>query len=325
MDRSRHLAAGLDARLPLAPDLRQAFDDWYGWLASEKRFSAHTLNAYVHDLTEFFQFLSGHLGHAPSQEDLSALKVRDFRAWLASLNRKGLAKSSVNRALSVVRGFFRWAVRQERFENGALTSLRGPKQDKPLPKALTPEELADALDTLEAEDNGAAWVALRDKAVLLLLYGCGLRISEALGLTGASAPKAGQREIIVQGKGKKQRMVPLIPAVIEAVEAYRTACPYPLEDEQPLFRAKRGGALGARAIQQRLADLRLLLGLPPGATPHALRHSFATHLLGEGGDLRAIQELLGHESLSTTQRYTAVDSERLLAVYRQAHPRAKND
>ena len=206
-----------------------------------------------------------------------------------------------------------------------MTSLRGPKQDKPLPKALTPEELADALDTLEAEDNGAAWVALRDKAVLLLLYGCGLRISEALGLTGASAPKAGQREIIVQGKGKKQRMVPLIPAVIEAVEAYRAVCPYPLEDEQPLFRAKRGGALGPRAIQQRVADLRLLLGLPPGATPHALRHSFATHLLGEGGDLRAIQELLGHESLSTTQRYTAVDSERLLAVYRQAHPRAKND
>jgi integrase/recombinase XerC len=309
---------------PAEPDLLEAFEDWRAWLAHEKRFSPLTLEAYQRDLTGFLAFMSGHLGKAVGQGDLAGLNLRDFRAWLSALNRRGQSKASTNRALSVVRGFFRWAARQGRFENGALSSLRGPRQDRPLPKALSPEELADAIDALDEDPSTPGWIAARDRAVLLLLYGCGLRIAEALGLSAGSAPKPGQREMIVRGKGNKERMVPLLPVVTEAVAAYRAACPHPLDDEAPLFRAKRGGPLGARAVQQRLADLRLLLGLPPGATPHALRHSFATHLLGEGGDLRAIQELLGHESLSTTQRYTAVDSERLLAVYRQAHPRAKS-
>ncbi len=305
-----------------APDLLQAVDDWQAWLKVERRCSPHTLAAYTQDLDGFLAFLAGHLGGAPSLGDLGALRAADFRAWLARRAAQGLARSSTARALSTLRGFFRWCARRGLMENPALAAVKTPKAERPVPKALT---AADARDAVESVGEQAAedWVARRDTAVLLLLYGAGLRISEALGLSAEEAPRPGQDSLTVLGKGRKQRQVPLLPAVGEAVEAYRTACPWPLPAEQPLFRAIRGGALSAREVQRQVQRLRGRLSLPDSATPHALRHSFATHLLGAGGDLRAIQELLGHASLSTTQRYTAVDGRRLLDVYQDSHPRAR--
>ncbi|SMF08390.1 integrase/recombinase XerC [Tistlia consotensis] len=306
-----------------APDLLQAVEDWQAWLRSEKRASPHTLAAYTGDFDAFLAFLAGHLGGAPSLADLAALRAADFRAWLARRAGQGLAKSSTARALSTVRGFFRWSARRGLMENPILATVRTPKLDRPVPKALTAADARDAVETV-GELADEPWIALRDTAVLLLLYGAGLRISEALGLSAGEAPGPGQQALTVLGKGRKQRRVPLLAAIPEAVAAYRAACPWPLPAEAPLFRAKRGGALSPREVQRRVQLLRDRLGLPESATPHALRHSFATHLLGAGGDLRAIQELLGHASLSTTQRYTAVDGRRLLEVYEAAHPRARD-
>ena len=314
--------ADIPLGLPAAPDLRKAVEDWQAWLLHEKRYSKHTLDGYRRDLTSFLSFLSGHLGAAPALADLSALTPADFRAWMAERAGRGIERSSTARALSVLRGFFRWAERRGLAENAAIASLRNPRLPQSVPKALTPEEANDALEGV-GELAQERWIAKRDTALLLLLYGCGLRIGEALSLTAAEAPKSGQEGLTVTGKGNKQRVVPLLPVVGDAVADYVAACPHALSDAEPLFRGARGGALGPRQVQQRLQDLRGLLGLPETATPHALRHSFATHLLGGGGDLRAIQELLGHASLSTTQRYTAVDTERLLEVYRKAHPRAR--
>jgi len=308
--------------LATAPDLRQALAEWQAWLAHEKRVSSHTLIAYQRDLSDFLGFLVEHLGGSPSLAALSDLRAADFRAWLARRASGGLARSSTARALSTLRNFFRWAARRGLMENAALAGLRTPRQDQPVPKALTVAEARQAVTTVgELSDDD--WVGLRDTAVLLLLYGAGLRIGEALSLTAGEAPKPGQDHLQVTGKGRKQRQVPLLPGIPEAIAAYMAACPHPLAPAGPLFLGKRGGPLGPRAIQLKLQDLRGLLGLPETATPHALRHSFATHLLGGGGDLRAIQELLGHASLSTTQRYTAVDAARLIEVYDKAHPRAK--
>lgn len=305
-----------------APDLLAAVESWQDWLRSEKRASPHTLDAYTRDLDAFLAFLAGHLGGPPGLAELAALRPADFRAWLARRARQGLAKSSTARALSTVRGFFGWCARRGLAENPILATVRTPKLDRPVPKALTAADARDAVESV-GELADEPWVAARDTAVLLLLYGAGLRISEALGLTAGAAPGPGQQALTVLGKGRKERRVPLLPAIPEAIAAYRVACPWPLPDEGPLFRARRGGALSPREVQRRVQLLRGALGLPESATPHALRHSFATHLLGAGGDLRAIQELLGHASLSTTQRYTAVDGRRLLEVYGGAHPRAR--
>lgn len=315
-------ATGLVGRAA-APDLLSAVEAWQAWLRDEKRASAHTLVAYTTDLDAFLAFLAGHLGGAPCLADLAGLRAADFRAWLARRARQGLARSSTARALSTVRGFFRWTAQRKLMENPVLATVRTPKLDRPVPRALTAADARDAVETV-SELSDEPWIALRDTAVLLLLYGAGLRISEALGLTAGQAPQPGQDGLTVLGKGRKQRQVPLLPAIGEAVAAYRTACPWPLPEEAPLFRATRGGPLSAREVQRRMQLLRGRLGLPDSATPHALRHSFATHLLGAGGDLRAIQELLGHASLSTTQRYTAVDGRRLLDVYAAAHPRARD-
>jgi integrase/recombinase XerC len=305
-----------------APDLAAAIGEWQAWLRHEKRASPHTLAAYTSDLTDFLKFQSEHIGGPPSLAALDALRPVDFRAWLARRVRDGLAHSSNARALSVVRNLFRWLDRQGLADASAAASLRTPRVPRGLPKALSAPEAADVVDTV-AELARQPWIGKRDTAVLLLLYGCGLRIGEALSLAAREAPRPGQDGLVVTGKGDKQRMVPLLPVVVAAVQDYVAACPYPLPPEGPLFVALRGAPLRPRAIQRRLQDLRSLLGLPESATPHALRHSFATHLLAGGGDLRAIQELLGHASLSTTQRYTAVDSAALLRVYDAAHPRAK--
>jgi len=307
-----------------APDLAAAIRDWQAWLREEKRASPHTCLAYRRDLAQFLGFLSEHLGKVPALSDLSALRTGDFRAWLAARAGNGLARTSTARALSTLRGLFRWLKRRGLADNAALAALRTPKVPKAVPKALTAAEAEETIATIgELSDDD--WIGKRDTAVLLLLYGCGLRIGEALGLTRGMAPKVGQDALLVTGKGNKQRMVPLLPVVTQAVADYLAACPFAQQKDAPLFLAKRGGALSAREVQRRMQHLRALLGLPESATPHALRHSFATHLLAGGGDLRAIQELLGHASLASTQRYTEVDVAGLLDVYDRAHPRARHN
>lgn len=316
--------ARLSRDVPLADlldsSLAKAVGNWQRWLSDERRCSPHTCDAYARDLDGFLRFLSGHLGGAARLGDLETLKPADFRAWLARLAGSGRKRTSIARALSVVRGFFAWLERNGLAANHAIRALRTPKIPHSVPKALTVGEAAETIDmagTMAADD----WIGLRDIAILTLLYGCGLRIAEALSLTRAEAP-AGD-VITVTGKGSKQRMVPILPVVRDAIDTYLNACPWRMEPGDPLFVGARGGPLRARIVQRQMQALRALLGLPETATPHALRHSFATHLLAMGGDLRSIQELLGHVSLSTTQRYTEVDAGRLLDEYRATHPRAR--
>ena len=305
-----------------APDLHAAVDDWQAWLRNERRAAANTRAAYLSDLARFLEFTSEHLGKPPSLHDLDRLRPADFRAWLAARANGGAGLGTRARGLSVVRGFYRWLARAGLADNPAVTALKTPRVPKPVPKALDAEAALDLLDTAP-ELARATWIGKRDVAVLILLYGCGLRLGEALSLSRREAPVPGQDALTVTGKGGKDRMVPLLPAVTAAVQDYIAACPFELAPEGPLFLGARGKALGARQVQARVAELRVRLGLPETATPHALRHSFATHLLAAGGGLRAIQELLGHASLSTTQRYTDVDAAGLLAVYQRAHPRAR--
>jgi integrase/recombinase XerC len=249
------------------------------------------------------------------------LRAADFRAYLARLAADDLARSSSARAMSVLRGFFRFLDRSGLVHNPALATVRSPRLPQSVPKALTAGEAEETLASA-AELSNQPWIGKRDIAILTLLYGCGLRLAEALGLTRKEAPlQPGMIRIL--GKGRKERLVPILPAVAEAVADYLAALPYPLAPGDALFLGARGGPLNPRLVQRRMQELRALLGLPEKASPHALRHSFATHLLAGGGDLRAIQELLGHASLSTTQRYTAIDAARLIEVYDKAHPRAR--
>lgn len=325
MARSARVAESPSAGLigfPGEAGVEAAVRTWRSWLADEKRASAHTCAAYDVDLLDFLSFLTEHLGRRPSLDDLRGLRQADFRAWLARRTLRGLARSSTARALSALRSFYRWGSRTGRLDNSAIANLRGPKLPQAVPKALTATEARETVATVgDLYDDD--WQGLRDTAILLLLYGAGLRIGETLGLTAGDAPVPGQDRLRVLGKGRKERIVPLLAAIPEAVSAYQAACPHALPAEGPLFRSQRGRPLSARQVQLSLQRLRGLLDLPETATPHALRHSFATHLLAAGGDLRAIQELLGHASLSTTQRYTAVDGARLLEVYDSTHPRAR--
>ena len=314
-------AAGPSLTAPVGADMAGAVRGWRTWLAAERRASAHTLDAYVRDVDAFLHFAAEHTGGPVDLAALEALTLADFRAWLASRQAAGLRASSTARAVSSLRGFMRWLAREGRADNAAVHRLRAPKRPRQLPKALTEVEAGDVLRAVK-EVAQTPWVAKRDFAVLLLLYGCGLRVGEALALTRGEAPASEQEALRVRGKRDKQRQVPLLPIVGEAVQSYIAACPYPLPEHDALFRGKRGGALGARRVQERMQQIRGWLGLSASATPHVLRHSFATHLLQEGGDLRAIQDLLGHESLSTTQRYTGVDASGLRRVYDRAHPRA---
>ncbi|HEX7198021.1 MAG TPA: tyrosine recombinase XerC [Dongiaceae bacterium] len=312
-------AQGLNTTTALAGDLAGPIDAWRSWLKSERRAAALSLEAYERDLFAFLAFLAGHHGAPPSLKTLKELERGDLRAWLAARAGRGLKATSTARALSVVRGFFRFLARRGLVENAAVLGLRNPKLPRAVPKALSEAEAMDALANI-GELSNEPWIAKRDAALLTLLYGCGLRLGEALSLTRADVKAARSGRLTVTGKGRKQRIVPVLAIVAAALDDYLAACPF---KGDPLFLGARGGALHPRIVQDRLQRLRLLLGLPATATPHALRHSFATHLLAGGGDLRAIQELLGHASLSTTQRYTEVDAAGLLAVYEQAHPRAK--
>jgi integrase/recombinase XerC len=304
-----------------APALRQAALDWIAYLQHERRLAAKTLEAYGRDLEQFFGFLTGHLGAPPELSDISALKPADVRAFMARRRTDGIGPRTLGRQVAALRSFARFCERRDMAQTTSFTVIRSPKQPKSIPKALSvsdARELIGAAEEMEEEP----WIAARDKAVLTLLYGCGLRISEALGLTRAEAPVESVETIRVVGKGGRERVVPVLPAVRRAVEEYVQACPFTLAPSESLFRGARGGPLSPRIIQKATERLRSGIGLESSATPHALRHSFATHLLGRGGDLRTIQELLGHASLSTTQIYTDVDAERLLDVYRSAHPRA---
>jgi integrase/recombinase XerC len=308
------------ARFQVAQDLRAAIGAWLDWLTAERRASAHTIAAYGRDLAAFFDFLGTHRGEVPSLTVLSNLSPADFRAYLAQRAADGRERTTIARGLSVLRGFVRFLERRKLAAAPALSVLRAPKLPASVPKPLTVEDAGAAIDAA-GELTDSVWQQKRDVAILTLLYGCGLRISEALGLSRAEAPRGDV--LVVTGKGNKQRHVPVLAAVREAIGDYLAACPYPITKDGPLFVGARGGPLSPRLVQRQMQLLRGMLGLPETATPHALRHSFATHLLGGGGDLRAIQELLGHASLSTTQRYTKVEPEHLLKVYDAAHPRAQ--
>jgi integrase/recombinase XerC len=309
---------------PAAADVLAELVRWRTYLASERRMSPKTVEAYGRDVAQFLTFLAAPLGGAPSLQDLSALSPADVRAFMAARRGDGIGSRSLMRSLAGARSFARYLERNGKGKVGALSAVRAPKIPKTLPKPLTTISAKRLVETdLRAGEERAPWVLARDAAVLALLYGSGLRISEALGLTREAVPAPGKGDVItVRGKGNKARMVPVLPQVLQAIADYVALCPHDLPDEGPIFVGTRGGALSPRIVQLTMARLRGALGLAETATPHALRHSFATHLLARGGDLRAIQELLGHASLSTTQIYTAVDGEQLLQVYRSAHPRA---
>ncbi len=306
-----------------APDLAAAGRDWLSHLSGERRLSRHTVEAYARDARQFLDFLAGHLGETPDIAGFSALTPSDIRAFMAQRRRDGVESRSLLRIMAGVRSFARHLERSGRGKASAFSAIRSPKLARTLPKPLGPA-LARAVTDPERRAGEASppWVLARDAAVFCLLYGAGLRISEALAIVRQDAPVTGRETLGVIGKGSKMRSVPVIAPVRAAIENYIGLCPWPLEPTRPLFRGEKGGPLSPRIIQLAMERLRGALGLPDTATPHALRHSFATHLLARGGDLRSIQELLGHASLSTTQLYTAVDSTRLLDAWRQAHPRA---
>jgi len=305
-----------------APKARAAVTSWQQNLKGTRRVSLHTYKAYTHEAISFFAFLKDHLGKPAGLSDLENLKPSDFRSYLAARKTAGktpLSNRSMARALSALRSVFRYLDKHGYGSNAALGSIRAPKIGHSVPKPLSIKDADQAIGDLEAMDT-EPWVAARDTAVLLLLYGCGLRISEALGLNVAEAPT--EDVMSINGKGNKVRLVPVLPVVRQAIAEYQKLCPYAQQADDPLFLGVKGKRLNPRAIQSRMQQVRSRLGLPETATPHALRHSFATHLLSGGGDLRTIQELLGHANLSSTQIYTEVDSEKLLSVYESAHPRA---
>lgn len=306
--------------LPVDNILRKHVAGWLDWLANGKAFSKHTLTAYLIDIRHFLHFTNRHAGEEVRLATLKGLALRDFRSWLASRHGENFTASSTARAVSVVRGFFRYLEKQNLLENPAAQHIRTPKLGLRLPKALSEDQSIAALDSV-GSDHKQEWVQLRDVALLTLIYGCGLRIGEALAITPSQLPE-GVATLTLTGKGNKQRMVPVLPQIHEAIAAYKKLCPFTLGAKEPLFRGARGGPLQPAIFQKEIRNLRAALGLPDSATPHAFRHSFATHLLASGGDLRTIQELLGHADLSTTQRYTKVDHERLLSAYQKAHPRA---
>ena len=301
----------------VSPALRDAVQTWLNTRRALKGASDNTLTAYAHDVHGFLGFVAQHTGGEAGLIALKSLTITDMRAWMASLRREELTSRSIARKLSSVKSFFRWLGEREGFEATAVLNARAPKFQAKLPRPLPVEATRDLISALELQSS-EPWVGARDVAVVTLLYGCGLRISEALSLTMADAPLP--QVLRITGKGGKERVVPVIAAARAAVEHYLKACPF-ASHEGPLFRGVRGGALSPRLIQKVMQAARLQLGLPASATPHAMRHSFATHLLAAGGDLRAIQELLGHASLSTTQAYTAVDARHLLDVYEKSHPK----
>ena len=307
-----------------AADLTSEMTRWLSHLRAERRLSPKTSEAYARDVRQFLQFLGEHWGKRVTLAGFAALQASDVRSFMAMRRASDIGSRSLMRALAGLRSFGRFLEREGKGKVGALSAIRAPKVGKTLPKPIqmaAAKRLADADE--RAGETRDPWIWARDAAVMALLYGSGLRISEALGLKRRDVPLPGAGDVlVVTGKGNKTRMVPVLHNVLQLIEGYAAICPYSLSPAGPMFVGARGGPLSPRIIQLAMERLRGALGLPDSATPHALRHSFATHLLSRGGDLRAIQELLGHASLSTTQIYTGIDSERLLEVYRSAHPRS---
>ena len=309
--------------LPLGADLEQAVAGWLAHLRHERAAADKTIEAYARDVRQFLDFLAGQIGHTPCLADLDRIQAKTVRSFLAARRRSGAVSRSLARTLSALRQLFRWLEAQEIAVNRAVLQIASPKIPHSVPKPLTVDKAAGVVDAGAAAELD--WIQARDTAVLLLLYGAGLRIAEALGICTKDAPTGARDVLRIKGKGGKERVVPVLPLVRTAVERYMALSPYDLHPDEALFRGAKGGPLSPRIIQLAMERLRSSLGLPATATPHALRHSFATHLLSAGADLRQIQELLGHASLSTTQAYTEVDRERLLAVYDAAHPRSGNN
>jgi len=296
-------------------DVKKHIAEWQNWLLNERRYSRHTLDAYSRDLSEFFAFMCRHMGKEPGFEDLEKLEVRDFRAFLSFRTSKHIDKSSLAREISSLKNFYKWLARHDILKNSAISVISAPKRPKVLPKALEVDQTFNVIDTAQ-EAAASSWQGLRDAALFTLLYGCGLRISEALSL---NIGDIGDNDFLrIKGKGNKERIVPLLPIIIENINKYLAECPYRLKQGDPLFLGARGDRLLPRIVQRQMQKIRAYLGLSDNLTPHALRHSFATHLLAEGTDLRSIQELLGHASLTTTQRYTDVQTETVRKEYEKA-------
>ncbi len=301
------------------PDLTKALGHWQQWLKVEKNVSKHTLRAYSGDLSQFVTFLSSHKARAINISDVSGTSLNEFRGWMSRQTMDGRANASRARTLSGLKNFLSWMDKQGIAHNSAIKTVRTPKMPRKLPRPLHESQ---ALKVLE-DNSGDGWIGLRDRALVTLLYGCGLRIDEALSLDIVHLPRDGFLRVV--GKGRKERQVPVLDMVVDAINIYRAACPYAEEGTRPLFVGEKNGKrLNQGVAQKAMRDQRRALGLPETATPHALRHSFATHLLQNGANLREIQELLGHASLSTTQRYTDVNAQEMLAIYKKAHPRAQN-
>jgi integrase/recombinase XerC len=308
------------AQLPLSGDLADTLEAWLDHLGRDRGLADLTLVAYRRDLAQFTAFLAGHLGHSPCLGDLRRIDIRTIRAFMAARRKVGTASRSLARQMSALRAFHRYLEREGLIESRAIVSVALPKIPHSVPKPLTVEKALAVVDDNPFTD--VDWIAARDVAMLTLLYGSGLRISEALAITPKDAP-VGDRDVLrVTGKGDKERLVPVLAVTRAAIARYLQLCPFALDPGEPMFRGAKGGELSPRIIQLLMEKLRDSLDLPDTATPHALRHSFATHLLGSGADLRQIQELLGHASLSTTQVYTEVDRARLIEVYDKAHPRS---
>ena len=301
------------------PAVIRAIEKWHCWMLIERNCSNHTLDAYGRDVSAFFKFLTNHLGFQPGLSELEGLSLADFRGYLALRHNNGLSNTSTARAISTIRSFFKFLDSNEIIHNAAIKLVKTPKIPRSIPKPLSQPEAKKALDTI-GKLHTTPWIAARDFAILILLYGCGLRISEALNLNVKDLPTG--NIIVINGKGNKQRVVPMLPIVTNSIQYYISISPKNLHAEGPLFVGAQGERVNAGVIQRQVRKLRILLSLPATATPHALRHSFATHLLARGGDLRTTQELLGHESLSTTQRYTDVDLTQLVRVFQASHPRA---
>lgn len=303
----------------ISPAARDALEDWLIQSRALKGRAENTIDAYRADVLGFLAFMTQYHGGGQGLGPLSRITLRDMRAWMAATRSPDVGSRTLARKLSAVKSFYRWLAEREGFEPTAVLSTRAPKYTRKLPRPLAEDAAKRMIDTVELQSE-VAWIAARDTAVVTLLYGCGLRISEALGLNRGAAPLGDSLRIL--GKGRKERVVPVIPVAARAVDSYLALCPFDLPADAPLFLGARGGRLNPRLVQKAMQQARMQLGLPSTATPHAMRHSFATHLLNAGGDLRTIQELLGHASLSTTQGYTGVDSARLLEVYQNAHPKA---
>ena len=299
-----------------SPEVIAIINDWLVWLKKIRNFSDHTIDGYARDLSSFFNFWHNYLGYLPQQKDLQEIDVRTFRAFLSKQNARHMSKTSLSRELSSLKNFFKWLNKNNIIKNASITTISSPKKDKTIPKALDMTQTLKLLN-VAAEYSKEPWQGLRDVAILTIIYGCGLRISEALAL---NVGDINHHDFLkIRGKGNKERIIPVLPVVKDKIDAYLSACPYNSKQGEPLFLGARGERISPRIVQRCLEKLRNELNMPENLTPHALRHSFATHLLAKGTDLRSIQELLGHASLSTTQRYTKVEIEHLKKEYQKAH------